>query len=55
LKNKLLLIYNSFITKVRGAIGIFSKKKKWEGFFASLDKFSDDFMVERNQPKMDKR
>ncbi|MDO8549367.1 MAG: type II toxin-antitoxin system VapB family antitoxin [Ignavibacteria bacterium] len=45
----------AYITKVGDAIVIFPKREKWNSMIASLEKFSDDFMSERNQPELDKR
>jgi len=45
----------AYITKVGDAIVILPIKQKWDTLFASLDKFSDDFMIERIQPKIEKR
>jgi len=45
----------AFITKVGDAIVIIPMKQKWNLFIGSLDKFSDDFLVKRNQPAFDKR
>jgi len=45
----------AFITKVGDAIVLFPKTEKWDSLLASLDKFSDDFMIERQQPELEKR
>lgn len=45
----------AFITKVGDAIIILPYKKKWDSLFQSLDKFSEDFMTERNQPVLENR
>ncbi len=45
----------AFITKIGNAIILLPKKERWNMLFGSLDKFSDDFMTERLQPKLDKR
>ena len=45
----------AYITKVGDAIVIIQKKEKWTSLIESLDKFSDDFLSERAQPKPEKR
>lgn len=45
----------AFISKIGDAIILFPKQEKWESLFSSLDKFSPDFMPERNQPEIQKR
>jgi len=45
----------AFITKIGDAIVLFPKTENWDSLLASLSKFSDDFMDERNQPELDKR
>jgi len=42
----------TYITKIGDAIILLPKLEKWDIMFASLDKFSDDFMSERNQPAL---
>jgi len=42
----------TYITKIGDAIVLIPKRGKWDLMFASLDKFSDDFMTERNQPSL---
>ena len=44
-----------FIKKIGDAIVLFPKKTKWNILIDSLDKFSDDFLNERNQPEIDNR
>jgi antitoxin VapB len=34
-----------------GAVMLVPKKNPWRSLLSSLDKFSDDFMADRNQPK----
>ncbi len=41
----------ALISKVGNAIIIFPQQDGWKSFFADLELFSDDFMIERNQPK----
>ena len=43
------------ITKVGDAVIIYPQKISWESLINSLDKFSIDFMTNRNQPNPDKR
>lgn len=45
----------AYISKVGDAIILFPKQEKWNSLFSSLDKFSHDFMHERDQPKLEKR
>jgi antitoxin VapB len=45
----------TYITKIGDAIILLPKKEKWDLMFSSLDKFSDDFMSERNQPDLENR
>jgi antitoxin VapB len=45
----------AYITKVGDAIVLLPKREKWDSLFSSLEKFSDDFMLERNQAEYDKR
>ena len=44
-----------FINKIDDVIVLFPKNKPWDSFIKSLDKFTDDFMEERNQLEYDKR
>jgi len=39
-----------YINKIDDAIILYPKKSAWHLFQKSLDKFSDDFLKERNQP-----
>ncbi len=39
-----------YLKKVNNGVLLFSKDKPWDSLLTSLDKFSDDFMAERNQP-----
>lgn len=43
----------TYITKIGDAIILLPKKKKWDSLISSLDKFSNDFMSERIQPKLE--
>ncbi len=45
----------AYITRVGDAIILLPKKSKWELLLLSLDKFSEDFMSERNQPELEDR
>ena len=44
-----------FIAKEGDAIILFPKKSKFNILFDSLDKFSDDFMQDRDQPPVENR
>lgn len=44
-----------YIKKFDNVVMLFSKDDPWAPLIDSLDKFSDDFMSERNQPKFSKR
>ena len=44
-----------YINKVDDVIMLFPKTDEWSGLIASLDKFTDDFMDERNQPSIQER
>ncbi|MFH1856708.1 MAG: type II toxin-antitoxin system VapB family antitoxin [Candidatus Omnitrophota bacterium] len=44
-----------YINKIDNVIMLISKNKPWINLVNSLDKFTDDFMVKRNQPKDQKR
>jgi len=44
-----------YINKVDDVIMLFPKTNEWSGLIASLDKFTDDFMDERNQPSIQER
>lgn len=45
----------AFITKIGDAIILLPKGEKWDSLISSLDLFSEDFMNERVQLKIDKR
>jgi antitoxin VapB len=40
-----------FVKKSGNAVILIPAKNSWDSLFGSLDKFSDDFMSERKQPK----
>jgi antitoxin VapB len=44
-----------FIKKSGNAVILIPAKNSWDSLVGSLDKFSDDFMAERGQPKRQKR
>jgi antitoxin VapB len=44
-----------FVKKSGNVVVLIPAKNSWDTLIQSLDKFSDDFMVERKQPKMQKR
>jgi antitoxin VapB len=44
-----------YIKKVGNVLIVFPELNNWSTFFNSLDKFSDDFMNERNQPAQQER
>lgn len=44
-----------FIKKSGTAVILIPAKNSWDSLVGSLDKFSDDFMPERRQPKVQKR
>lgn len=44
-----------FIKKMGNATILLPRNDPWRSLFNSLNKFSDDFMDERNQPKQQKR
>jgi antitoxin VapB len=44
-----------FIKKSGNAVVLIPAKNSWDTLIQSLDKFSDDFMAERRQPKTQKR
>ena len=43
------------ISRIGDAIILLPKRKRWDSLFSSLDKFSDDFMQERNQLELENR
>ena len=44
-----------YINKIDNIIMLIPKNNPWINMMNSLDKFTDDFMEERNQPKNQKR
>ena len=44
-----------FVKKTGNVVMLIPAKGSWESLFDSLNKFSDDFMSERKQPKLQKR
>lgn len=44
-----------FIKKEGNIVLLIPEKKRWDSLIKSLEKFSDDFMVERSQPEKQKR
>lgn len=44
-----------FVKKMDNIVMLFPMDNPWVSLIGSLDKFSDDFMMDRNQPKRDKR
>jgi len=44
-----------FVKKSGNIVVLIPTKNSWDTLIQSLDQFSDDFMVERRQPKMQKR
>ena len=44
-----------FVKKSGNVVVLIPAKNSWDTLIQSLDKFTDDFMVERKQPKMQKR
>jgi antitoxin VapB len=44
-----------FVKKSGNAVVLIPAKNSWDTLIRSLDKFSDDFMSERKQPKLQKR
>ena len=44
-----------FIKKEGNVVVLIPAKGSWETLYNSLSKFSDDFMTERKQPKIQKR
>ena len=44
-----------FVKKSGNIVVLIPTKNSWDTLIQSLDKFSDDFMFERKQPKMQKR
>jgi len=44
-----------YVKKSGNIVMLIPAQDSWESLFESLDKFSDDFMTERKQPKVQKR
>ncbi len=44
-----------YIKRVGNAIVLIPKDNPWGPFLKSLDKFTDDFLPRRDQPKLEKR
>ncbi|MDP2277794.1 MAG: type II toxin-antitoxin system VapB family antitoxin [Nitrospirota bacterium] len=44
-----------YVKKSGNVVMLIPVKDSWESLFDSLDKFSDDFMTERKQPKVQTR
>lgn len=44
-----------FIKKIDNIIILIPADNPWQSLFSGIDKFSKDFMVERNQPQQQKR
>ena len=44
-----------FVRKYDDIVILFPKRSPWAPLVNSLDKFTDDFMVERNQPEQQER
>ena len=44
-----------FIKKNGNVVQLIPRTGSWNSLFDSLAKFSDDFMVERSQPELDRR
>ena len=44
-----------FIKKTGNVVMLIPARGSWESLFNSLEKFSDDFMAKRKQPKLQKR
>ncbi len=44
-----------YINKIDSVIMLIPKESPWTSVIDSLDKFTEDFMAERNQPKDKKR
>lgn len=44
-----------YVKKSGNVVILIPAKDSWESLFDSLDKFSDDFMTERKQPKVQVR
>ena len=44
-----------YVKRSGNIVMLIPAKDSWESLFDSLDRFSDDFMTERKQPKVQKR
>ncbi|WP_016952789.1 antitoxin [Anabaena sp. PCC 7108] len=44
-----------YIKKIGNAIVLIAKDNPWQSLIDSLDNFSDDFMITREQPHIDSR
>ena len=44
-----------FVRKYEDIVILFAKRSPWAPLVDSLDKFTDDFMAERNQPEQQER
>ena len=44
-----------FIKKSGNIVQLIPRRDSWSSLFGSLNKFSSDFMTEREQPPLDKR
>ncbi len=44
-----------YIKRIGDTVVLIPRNNPWGSFFESLDKFSDDFLPEREQPKLEKR
>jgi antitoxin VapB len=44
-----------YVKKSGNAVVLIPTRNSWDTLIQSLDKFSDDFMVKRKQPKVQKR
>jgi antitoxin VapB len=44
-----------YIKRIGRNVMLIPKDDPWESLLSSLDEFSDDFMVDRLQPEVDKR
>ncbi len=45
----------AYISKIGDAVVIFPKKSGWNSLFESVNKFTDDFLEERDQPEIQHR
>ena len=44
-----------YIKKIGNAVVLLPMDNSWDSLFESLDKFTDDFMIEREQPEQQSR